>query len=377
MLRGHPWVFSGAILQYTGTFNEGDVVEVFTSNGDYLATGHYQDSSIAVKIFTFKRQEINRDFWLQQVTQACRLREQLGLINNPTTNVYRLVNAEGDSLPGLIADFYAGTLVIQCHSMGMYRIREELADVFREVMGKSLKAVFDKSAETLEQGSPKNGYLMGTPGSQEVMENGLRFLVDWEHGQKTGFYTDQRENRRLACTLAQGRNVLNLFCYSGGFSVYALAAGARLVHSVDASKPAIRLTEKNVALNEPYPGSHEAFMAEVKDFLARIEPGKYDMIILDPPAFAKTYRRSNNALIGYEYLNAMAMRSIAPEGILVTFSCSQAVERDPFESMVYSSLMEAGRSGQVLYRLSQGADHPVALSHPEGNYLKGLIVRIN
>ena len=375
--RHHPWIFSGAIKKILGEVEEGEAVEVFSAGGEYLGTGHYQPGgSIAVRIFSFERTELNYDFWKGKISQAFAYRRALGFIDNKDTNVYRLVFAEGDSLPGLVIDIYNDTAVMQCHTIGMYRIREILAEAILEVGAPTLIAVYDKSAETLPAkaaAQATNGYLLGeASGSQLVQENGNKFTVDWVHGQKTGFFIDQRENRTLLAHYSQGKSVLNTFCYTGGFSIYSLNAGASLVHSVDSSKKAIELTDKNVELNG-VTDRHASFAVDTFSFL-KDNPDTYDIIILDPPAFAKHQNVRHNAVMGYKRLNIEGIKHIKPGGILFTFSCSQVVDRYLFNSTIMAAAIEAGRNIKIMHQLSQPADHPVSIFHPEGEYLKGLVL---
>ena len=378
-LRFHPWIFSGAIKSKTGEIAEGDVVEVRDHKGVFLGLGHYQDGTIAVRLFAFKKVEIDFKFWKNKIVRAYNVRKRMGLAENPATNVYRLVNAEGDGMPGLIIDFYNGTAVLQTHSVGMHRIKAELIEALKEVYGERLKAVYDKSEETMPKLSATkaiNGVLWGATISNEVFENGHTFHVDWERGQKTGFFVDQRESRDLVARYSKDKNVLNTFCYSGGFSIYALAAGAKMVHSVDSSQKAIDLTLRNVALNQvPAGATHEAFAIDTFDFLVGKEH-TYDLIILDPPAFAKHQNVKHNAVKGYKRLNAEAFKQIKPGGVLFTFSCSQVIDRQLFQGAVMAAAIETGRSVRILHQLSQPADHPVSIFHPEGEYLKGLVLYV-
>ncbi|HOI49996.1 MAG TPA: class I SAM-dependent rRNA methyltransferase [Prolixibacteraceae bacterium] len=376
LLRFHPWVFSGAVKRAEGPLAEGDVVEVISHRGDFLALGHYQVGSIMVRLFSFRPVVPDFVFWKEQLQKAWNLRHSLGLANNPETNVFRLVNGEGDGFPGLIIDFYNGVAVMQMHSLGMYRIRQELAAALKEILGDRLLAVYDKSEKTLpfKAGiSPCDGYLLGEAQQTVVSEYGLRFQVDWEAGQKTGFFIDQRENRRLVQQYAAGRDVLNMFCYTGGFSFFALRGGARLVHSVDASARAIALTNENVTLNFADEARHQAFVADAADFLKNIKD-QYDLIILDPPAFSKHRDTLGQALQAYKRLNARAFEQIRPGGLLFTFSCSQVVSKEKFREAVFSGAAIAGRSVRILHQLTQPADHPVNIYHPEGEYLKGLVL---
>ena len=376
--RFHPWVFSGAIKEIVGRVEEGDVVEVVSNKNEFLAMGHVQIGSIAVRIFSFEKVDPNFDFWKGKLDHALDVRKKLGLIDNSNTNVYRLVHGEGDGLPGLIVDFYNGTAVMQAHSAGMYLIRETIAKALKEVMGERLLAVYDKSEKTVPFKAgleAKDEYLLGKSEVFEVQEHGNRFHVDWVEGQKTGFFIDQRENRRLVQEYSKGRSVLNMFCYSGGFSFYAMRGGAKLVHSVDSSAKAIELTNENVKLNFPDNTCHEAFVADCFDYMDQNQ-GKYDLIILDPPAFAKHRGALPQALKGYKRLNLKAFQQIAPGGILFTFSCSQVVTKDKFREAVFSAAAISGRKVRILNQLVQPADHPVDIYHPEGEYLKGMVLYV-
>ena len=374
--RFHPWVFSGAIRKMDGNPAEGDVVEVYSSQREFLGMGHYVPGSIAVRIFSFEQVEPDYTFWKSKVQQAYDYRKKLGLIDNPHTDVYRLVYAEGDGVPGLIVDFYKDTAVVQTHSIGMYNIREHVSKALQEIYGDTLVAVYDKSAESLPAKAavnPVNGYLYGeSKGGVVVTENENQFFIDWESGQKTGFFIDQRENRELLGRYVKDKSVLNTFCYTGGFSVYALNAGAKEVHSVDVSKKAIELTVKNGELSQA-PERHEAYAVDTFDFLKGKED-RYDVIVLDPPAFAKSKNVRHNALMGYKRLNAEAMKKIKPGGILFTFSCSQVVDKYLFNNTVMAAAIEAGRNIKIMHHLSQPADHPISVFHPEGEYLKGLVL---
>ncbi|MFY9153811.1 MAG: class I SAM-dependent rRNA methyltransferase [Prolixibacteraceae bacterium] len=376
--RFHPWVFSGAIKEIIGRVEEGDVVEVYSNKNEFLAIGHVQIGSIAVRIFSFEKVEPDFNFWKGKLESAFEVRKKLGLADNPDTNVYRLVHGEGDGLPGLIVDFYNGTAVMQAHSAGMYLIREILAKAIKEVMGDRLVAVYDKSEKTVPFKAgleAKDQYLLGQSEVFEVQEHGNRFNVDWVEGQKTGFFVDQRENRRLVQEYSKERSVLNMFCYSGGFSFYAMRGGAQLVHSVDSSAKAIDLTNENVKLNFPGDTRHEAFVADCFDYMDQ-NKDKYDLIILDPPAFAKHRGALPQALKGYKRLNLKAFQQIAPGGILFTFSCSQVVTKDKFREAVFSAAAISGRKVRILNQLVQPADHPVDMYHPEGEYLKGLVLYV-
>lgn len=376
--RFHPWVFSGAIKKMYGEVNEGDVVSVYSNQDEFLGLGHYQIGSIAVRVFSFKDVELDADFWKNKLLKAYELRQALGLSNNSQTNVYRLVHAEGDGMPGLIVDFYNGTAVMQMHSIGMYNIRHELAAYLKEIMGDTLQAVYDKSAKTIPfkaEVTAVNGFILGESEPGIVSEYGNLFKVDWEEGQKTGFFIDQRENRHLLQQYAQGRDVLNMFCYTGGFSFFAMRGGAKLVHSVDSSARAIDLTRENIELNFSNDPRHEAIAADAFEYLQDIKD-KYDLIVLDPPAFAKHRDALSHALQGYKRINARAFEQIRPGGIVFTFSCSQVVSKEKFREAVFSGAAIAGRNVRILHQLTQPADHPVSIYHPEGEYLKGLVLYV-
>ncbi len=378
ILRFHPWVFSGAIQRIEGKPEEGDLVEVLACDGQFLALGHYQIGSIAVRILTFKPAEIDRAFWINRIRTAYELRQTLGLVGTDRNNTYRLVHGEGDNLPGLIIDIYAATAVMQAHSIGMHRSRKEIAEALKEVLGDSLHNIYYKSEATLpfkaDLGN-EDGYLLGEDEDDTAIENGLRFCIDWQKGQKTGFFVDQRENRKLLEQYAKGRKVLNMFCYTGGFSVYAMRGGAEIVHSVDSSSKAIALTDKNVAMNFPNDDRHQSFAEDAFKYLDSMDHS-YDLIILDPPAFAKHRKVLRNALQGYRKLNAVAFAKIAPKSILFTFSCSQVVTKEDFRLAVFSAAAQSGRSVRILHQLTQPADHPINIYHPEGEYLKGLVLYV-
>ena len=379
LLRFHPWVFSGAIARVEGNPEEGEVVEVYTSDKKYIAAGHYQIGSIAVRVLTFQKEEINHDFWVRRLSVARNLRMALRLIGTKTNNACRLVHGEGDNLPGLIIDLYDHTAVMQAHSAGMHVYRHEIASALKEVMGDTVLNIYYKSETTLpfkaDLESTENGFLLGGSTENVAMENGLLFHVDWLKGQKTGFFVDQRDNRALLEHYSLGRNVLNMFCYTGGFSFYAMRGGARLVHSVDSSAKAIDLTRANVELNFPGDKRHEAFAEDAFKYLDRMG-GEYDLIILDPPAFAKHRGALRNALRGYTKLNAKAFEKIRPGGILFTFSCSQVVSKQDFRNAVFTAAAQSGRSVRIMHQLTQPADHPVNIYHPEGEYLKGLVLYV-
>lgn len=377
--RFHPWVFSGAIARVEGEPEEGEVVDVYTSQKEFIACGHFQVGSIAVRVLSFRQETIDHAFWVRRLEVAKDLRRALGLIGNPQNNTYRLVHGEGDNLPGLIIDVYDHTAVMQAHSAGMHVYRMEIADALSEVMGDVIQNIYYKSETTLpfkaDLLATENGFIKGGSPENIAMENGLKFHVDWLKGQKTGFFVDQRENRHLLEHYAKGRNVLNMFCYTGGFSFYAMRGGANLVHSVDSSAKAIDLTNENVELNFPGDARHQAFAEDAFKFLDRMGD-QYDLIILDPPAFAKHRDALRNALRGYTKLNAKAFEKIRPGGILFTFSCSQVVSKQDFRNAVFTAAAQSGRSVRILHQLTQPGDHPVNIYHPEGEYLKGLVLYV-
>ncbi len=376
--RFHPWIFSGAIKNIKGNPVEGDVVAVYDNQNQFLAMGHYQPGSIAVRIFSFSEINPNKEFWKNRLALAIQYRQQMGFFDQPHTNVFRLVHGEGDNLPGLIIDFYNGTAVFQAHSAGMYHIKDLLVESIVELMGNKIQAVYDKSAQTLpfKAGlNPVDGYLFGNQSSGQVLEYGHQFEIDWEKGQKTGFFIDQRENRKLLADYSNGKRVCNVFGYTGGFSIYALKAGAQLVHTVDVSKQAIELTKQNVELNFGNSANHEGFAKDAFDFFAQTTQ-KYDVIVLDPPAFAKHQSALDNALQGYKRINQRAIEQIEPGGILFTFSCSQAVSRENFRKSVFAASANARRNVRILHQLSQPVDHPISMYHPESEYLKGLVLHI-
>ena len=413
--RFHPWIFSGAIHHTEGSsaLEEGDLVEVLSSDGRFLALGHWQIGSIAVRVLTFKRQPINQAFWQKRLSAALDVRRCIGVAGREDNDIYRLVHGEGDNLPGLVIDIYGPTAVIQAHSVGMHVCRNELAAALRETMGESLKAIYYKSETTLPfkaQLGQENGFLWGESNNDIARENGLAFHIDWLKGQKTGFFVDQRDNRSLVERYSKGRKVLNMFCYTGGFSVYAMRGGAELVHSVDSSAKAIELVDANMELNFPGDNRHEAFAEDAFRFMEKtpsyssvatevVAPlcgavatssgyskdpsrpkgdleGLYDLIILDPPAFAKHKDALHNALRGYTKLNAKAFEMIQPGGILFTFSCSQAVNKDQFRTAVFTAAAMARRKVRILHQVHQPADHPINIYHPEGEYLKGLVLYV-
>lgn len=377
--RFHPWVFSGAIARVEGEPEEGEIVDVYTSKKEFIACGHFQIGSIAVRVLSFVQETIDHEFWVRKLAVAKDLRVALGLIGNPQNNTYRLVHGEGDNLPGLIIDVYDHTAVMQAHSAGMHVYRMEIADALSEVMGDVIENIYYKSETTLpfkaDLLSTENGFIKGGSPENVAMENGLKFHVDWLKGQKTGFFVDQRENRHLLERYAKGRNVLNMFCYTGGFSFYAMRGGANLVHSVDSSAKAIDLTNENVELNFPGDARHKAYAEDAFKYLDRMGD-QYDLIILDPPAFAKHRDALRNALRGYTKLNAKAFEKIRPGGILFTFSCSQVVNKENFRNAVFTAAAQSGRSVRILHQLTQPGDHPINIYHPEGEYLKGLVLYV-
>ena len=376
--RFHPWIFSGAIKHIPYNINEGDLVEVVDSHGGFLALGHYQIGSISVRIVSFEKENIDENFWLKRISNAYRLRKDIGLLDRHNTNAYRLIYGEGDGIPGLVADVYNDTIVMQCHTVAMYLLRDVFCNAFKNIFGDRLTAIYDKSETTLPHKAdlePENEFIFGKSSSSVVLENGLKFKADWEKGQKTGFFIDQRENRALLEKYSNGRAVLNLFSYTGSFSVYAMRGNAQSVHSVDSSERAIELAKENISLNFPDDKRHEAYSADAFKFMEQAE-NKYDLIILDPPAFAKHLKVVNNALKGYRRLNAKAFDIIKPGGLLFTFSCSQVVSPEVFRTTVFSAAAQSGRKVQILHQLVQPADHPVNIYHPEGDYLKGLVVYV-
>lgn len=386
--RFHPWVFSGAIAQVLGSPAEGDIVGVYASDGSFLAMGHYQVGSIAVRVLSFDADVLAPDFWEIMFARALEVRRASGLHRDaddalPLTNCYRLVHGEGDNLPGLIIDYYDGVCVMQAHSVGMFRARKQICEALRKVYGEQLKAVYDKSSGTapFKAGLELvDGYMWKSEGftddEQLVLENGHKFLVNWTEGQKTGFFLDQRENRALVERYSRGRNVLNMFCYTGGFSIYALAGGAEHVDSVDCSKKAMMMVDKNVELNGFSADRHTSICADAVEWVKSVPEGKYDLIIVDPPAFAKHRGALKNALRAYQRLNAAAISRVAPGGLVFTYSCSQVVDKEAFALAVFSAAAQCGRSVRILDRLNQPCDHSVNIYHPEGEYLKGLLLYV-
>ncbi len=378
LLRFHPWIFSGAIQSADDGIHEGDIVKVFTVNGDFIAIGHYQRGSIAVRVLTFEDRVIDLDFWKSRLLSAFMMRQSIGIADNPHNDTYRLVHGEGDNLPGLIIDCYGKTAVMQAHSVGFHVCRNEIAQALVEVLEGRIDNVYYKSETTLPFKADlrqENGFIYGGTDDNVARENGLSFHVDWLKGQKTGFFVDQRENRQLLESYAKDRSVLNMFCYTGGFSVYAMRGGAKLVHSVDSSAKAVELTNRNISLNFKDDVRHKAFCDDAFKFLDRHED-KYDLIILDPPAFAKHRSALRNALKGYTRLNVKGLEKIKSGGILFTFSCSQVVTKDQFRQAVFTAAAQSKRKVRILHQLHQPSDHPINIYHPEGEYLKGLVLYV-
>lgn len=376
--RFHPWIFSGAIHHMDEGIEEGETVRVITAAGEFIAVGHYQIGSIAVRVLSFEDIEINTDFWCERLQSALDVRIGVGIADSPTNNTYRLVHGEGDYLPGLVIDCYGSTAVMQAHSVGMHVCRNEICQALVKVMGDRIANVYYKSETTLPYKADlhqENGFLVGGDASNVAMENGLKFHIDWLRGQKTGFFVDQRENRSLLEQYAKGKSVLNMFCYTGGFSVYAMCGDAKQVHSVDSSAKAIELTNDNVALNFPGDARHEAFCEDAFKYLDEHDQ-QYDLIVLDPPAFAKHRAALRNALKGYTRLNVKGLQRIKKGGILFTFSCSQVVTKDNFRNAVFTAAAQVGRKVRILHQLHQPADHPINIYHPEGEYLKGLVLYV-
>ena len=376
--RFHPWIFSGAVHHMDKGIAEGDTVRVITAEGNCIAVGHYQIGTITVRVLSFEDTTIDEGFWKGRIEKALAVRESIGIANSADNNTYRLVHGEGDNLPGLVIDCYGSTAVMQAHSVGMHVCREQICKALVDVMGNRIQNVYYKSETTLpfkaELGQ-ENGFIYGSTDNNTAVENGLKFHVDWLKGQKTGFFVDQRENRSLLEHYAKGKSVLNMFCYTGGFSVYAMRGGAKMVHSVDSSAKAIELTDLNVNMNFPGDNRHKSFCDDAFKYLDENDK-KYDLIVLDPPAFAKHRMALHNALKGYTRLNTKGMQRIKPGGILFTFSCSQAVSKDNFRNAVFTAAAQAGRNVRILHQLHQPADHPVNIYHPEGEYLKGLVLYV-
>jgi len=381
--RFHPWVFSGAVGQIAGNPAEGDLVSVHASDGSFLAVGHYQIGSIAVRVLSFDTSALMPDFYEKMISLALQVRRSVGLDSSEDTDCYRLVHGEGDNLPGLIIDYYGGVCVLQAHSVGMFRAKRQICEALKTVYGERLKAVYDKSSGTapFKAGLELvDGYLYRaedfSDDEQTVLEGGHKFIVNWTEGQKTGFFLDQRENRALVGRYAAGRRVLNLFCYTGGFSIYALAAGALSVDSVDSSAKAMKMVDRNVALNGFEESRHTSYCCDAIEFLKNAPEDKYDLMIVDPPAFAKHRGALDNALRAYQRLNAAAIAKVAPGGLVFTFSCSQVVDKEAFALAVFSAAASTGRRVRILDRLNQPADHSVNIYHPEGEYLKGLLLYV-
>jgi 23S rRNA (cytosine1962-C5)-methyltransferase len=376
--RYHPWIFSGAIKKFKGIEPaEGDIIAIYDNKDEFLGLGHYQIGSIAIRIFTFDDVVPDYNFWYNKLLSAYNVRSELGLTDSKNTNVYRLIHAEGDGLPGVIIDYYNGHAVLQFHSVGMYLLRDTFVKILKEIYGEQLKSVYNKSESTMPNKGIHTGaneHLFGDTTSEVVTEHGAKFEIDWTSGQKTGFFIDQRENRLLLESFSKNKKVLNMFCYTGGFSVYSLKAGAKLVHSVDSSAKAIDLVNKNVELNFK-DAPHEAFAVDAFKYLEDIKD-KYDLIILDPPAFAKRQSVLHNALQGYKRLNQQALEQIKSGGILFTFSCSQVVSKENFKKSVFVAAANAKRNVRILHQINQPADHPISIYHPEGEYLKGLVLYV-
>lgn len=379
ILRNHPWVFSGAIKKVNGSPKDGDIVRVVDSKGQFLAIGHYYEGSISVKILSFEDVEINLSFWRQKFEAAVQRRSWLNIFQQSHTNAFRLIHGEGDDMSGLIADLYDDVLVLQAHSIGMYRALKEIAEVAKEILGDKIVAIYDKSKECLPAQfglSVQNRWLLGDKEHIIIRENEILFHIDVVKGQKTGFFLDQRDNRYLLGTYAKDKTILNTFCYSGGFSLAALVGGAKKVDSVDVSSNAIELTDRNVSLNSIVEVHHHSYVEDVMKFLKKEDVSQYDIVVLDPPAFAKSVSKRHNAVQGYKRLNALGLEKVKSGGLLFTFSCSQVVDAPLFLNTVTAAAIETGRKVKVLHRLSQPADHPVNIYHPEGSYLKGLVLLV-
>ena len=378
LLRFHPWVFSGAIHHADAGIQEGDTVRVIASTGDFIAVGHYQVGSIAVRVLSFSDITIDQSFWRERLAAAITMRCHIGIADNPENNTYRLVHGEGDWLPGLVIDCYGSTAVMQAHSVGMHLNRMDICQALTDVMGGRIQQVYYKSETTLPYKAhleEEDGFIFGHTDDDIAVENGLKFHVDWLRGQKTGFFVDQRENRSLLEHYSKDKTVLNMFCYTGGSSVYAMRGGAKCVHSVDSSAKAIEITNNNIGLNFPGDPRHEAYCEDAFRFLEE-KKNKYDIVVLDPPAFAKHRAALHNALKGYIRLNAKGIRLVKEGGLLFTFSCSQAVSKDQFRSAVFTAAAQSGRKVRIIHQLHQPADHPINIYHPEGEYLKGLVLYV-
>ncbi len=379
LLRFHPWVFSGAVAKMDRGIGNGEIVEVCDHTGAFLALGHYHDNSIAVRVFSFEPVTPDYDFWRDKLLRAFRFRQSIGLTDNPDTTMYRLVNGEGDGLPGLIIDLYDGNAVLQFHSFGMYQLRDVFVQCLQELFP-NLRSIYNKSGLTLgetEQFTPEDELLFGELGAVRAKENGIAFNIDIQGGQKTGFFLDQRDSRAMVGELARGRNVLNMFCYSGGFSTYALRGGAAHVDSVDISRKAIELTEGNIQLlGGDAPQRHTAYCKDVFAFLEEMPSQQYDLIVLDPPAFAKHHRVKEQGIKGYRNINRKAMSKLKPGGLLFTFSCSQAISIDDFRTIAFSAAAMENKTVRVVHQMQHALDHPVSIYHPEGDYLKGLLLAV-
>lgn len=375
--RNHHWIFSGAVRKINGDVKDGDLVVVLSSSGATLGYGHYSPSNITVRMLQFGPSAFSATFWKDKIQSALELRKRLDLVDNLHSNAYRLIHGEGDGLPGLVIDIYAGHAVIQCHSPGMYRAVDEIAAALHDIYANELKAIYHKSKESLGASMPtaSNAFLFGDAESTVIRENGHEYLVNWVTGQKTGFFLDQRDNRKLLGTLCRSRSVLNLFAYSGGFSVYALAGGASLVDSVDVSQTAIDLLNQNMDRVQGVEAPHQSFATPVNEFIK--DCGQYDVIVCDPPAFAKSLSKRHQALIGYKNLNAKVLMKVRSGGFLLTFSCSQVMDRELFQQTLLAAALESGRKVRILQHLGQGPDHPVNIYHPEGAYLKGLLLYVD
>ena len=374
----HPWVFSGAIAKVDGDPKEGDIVEVYSHENEYMATGHFHNGSIKVRLFSFTKTDCSEEFWYSKFKKAYDNRERLGIIGNTKTNIYRLIHAEGDGMPGLIIDIYGSVAVIQTHTVGMHEQKEHFVSALKKIYGTSLEAIYDKSAETMSKQNSlimENSFLYGSQSESEVFENDIKFYVNWVEGQKTGFFIDQRENRQLLANYSKGKRVLNTFSYSGGFSMYALAAGATEVHSVDSSKKAGELSLRNAELNG-VTNRHFFHGMDAFDFL-KSSKELYDIVILDPPAFAKHLSSVDKAMIGYRNLNTEGFNKVLPGGLLFTFSCSQVIDKTLFRKVVFQAAAQSKRNVRILYQLTQGPDHAISIYHPEGEYLKGLVLQVD